>query len=87
MKVCECVRPKHPEDSVVLAGRIGNLLVQIPLTSLKSKHVVVELDRVMVVVGPRNARDWDADQEQELEERIKQSKLARWEKECAHKES
>ena len=63
----------------VLHGHVGRLRASIPITSLKSKPVVVDVDQVFLVVRPRRTHEWDEEREHALQQRIKEGKLEKWE--------
>ncbi|KAG5490015.1 hypothetical protein JKF63_00134 [Porcisia hertigi] len=64
----------------VVRGVIQQLVITIPWASLESEPVVVEAIGVKLVLGPLRARPFDAWEEQQREEAIKQRQLRRYEK-------
>jgi hypothetical protein len=65
----------------VVRGIIRSLTIRVPWSSLDSEPILVEVGGVELVLGPLRARPFNAWEEQEREEAIKQQQLARYEEE------
>ncbi|KPA80054.1 hypothetical protein ABB37_05069 [Leptomonas pyrrhocoris] len=65
----------------VVKGVIRHLVIRVPWSSLESEPIHVQVSGVELVLGPLRARPFDAWEEQEREEAVKQQQLARYEEE------
>lgn len=65
----------------VVKGVIRHLTIQVPWSSLESEPIHVQVSGMELVLGPLRARLFNAWEEQEREEAIKQQLLARYEEE------
>eukprot|EP01113_Clastostelium_recurvatum_P051147 TRINITY_DN9869_c0_g1_i1.p1 TRINITY_DN9869_c0_g1~~TRINITY_DN9869_c0_g1_i1.p1 ORF type:complete len:314 (+),score=86.57 TRINITY_DN9869_c0_g1_i1:66-1007(+) len=63
----------------VKEGLLGRLTLKIPWNNLKNEPVIVTIDRVMVLAGPREWTDWDDDEVKEQLYHDKMNKLRTYE--------
>lgn len=63
----------------VVHGYLGSLVLKIPWTNLKGKPVIAEVDDLFIVAKPKKACKWDAKEEEERAQAVKQQKLAAYE--------
>ena len=63
----------------VTCGTLGEVHVKVPWRSLGKEPMVVSLDRLFLVVAPRNVSTWDEKLEAEATARTKREQLAAWE--------
>ena len=59
----------------VRAGVVGSVSAKFPWTSLKTQPTAITLDKVYLIVGPKTAREFDAEAEQRRAAELKLKRI------------